>query len=109
MWKTQLVDVHFSLPHTYRVRTLNHNSFIFIITSHSHSLIHTHTHTHTHTLQLCHVKCMHLSTIVHSYGVGADAVTIVLFQVLGAFANRPFDPLLNDQDRSITATDVRTL
>ena len=36
----------------------------------------------------------------------SDAVTIVLFQVLGAFANRPLDPLLEDSERDITVADV---
>ncbi len=44
--------------------------------------------------------------IVH---VHVDAVTIVLFKVLGAFANRPFDTTLMDDERDITAADVRKL
>ena len=35
-------------------------------------------------------------------------MTIVLFQVLGAFANRPFDESLNDSERDITVVDVST-
>lgn len=35
-----------------------------------------------------------------------DAVTIVLFQVLGAFANRPLDPTLEDNEKDITVADV---
>lgn len=37
----------------------------------------------------------------------SDAVTIVLFQVLGAFANRPLDELLESHERAITVADVR--
>ena len=36
-------------------------------------------------------------------------MTIVLFKVLGAFANRPFDPSLEDDERDITVADVRSL
>lgn len=35
-----------------------------------------------------------------------DAVTIVLFKVLGAFANRPFDPSLSEDERVIDVGDV---
>lgn len=35
-----------------------------------------------------------------------DAVTIVLFKVLGAFANRPFDTSLTDDERNIDVGDV---
>ena len=38
-----------------------------------------------------------------------DAVTIVLFQVLGAFANRPFDPTLDPSDTDITVADVSSI
>ena len=33
-------------------------------------------------------------------------MTIVLFQVLGAFANRPFDAILNDVSENIGVGDV---
>ena len=36
----------------------------------------------------------------------ADAVTIVLFKVLGAFSNIPFDPNLDDDQRHVTAEAV---
>ena len=35
-----------------------------------------------------------------------DAVTIVLFNLLGAFANRPFDPVIGENERDITVGDV---
>ena len=35
-----------------------------------------------------------------------DAVTIVLFQVLGAFANRPFDAIVNGVSSNIGVSDV---
>ena len=38
----------------------------------------------------------------------SDAVTIVLFKVLGAFANRPFDPSLSEDERTISVADVST-
>ena len=36
----------------------------------------------------------------------ADAVTIVLFKVLGAFSNIPFDPNLGDDQRTVTPEAV---
>ena len=40
--------------------------------------------------------------------LSTDAVTIVLFKVLGAVANRPFDPSLSEEDRIIDVGDVST-
>ena len=51
---------------------------------------------HTNMYTVCIIICVHIS----------DAVTIVLFQVLGAFANRPLDPLIEDHERDITVADV---
>ena len=57
---------------------------------------------------------MFLSFVVHVHTIYmymyiADAVTIVLFQVLGAFANRPLDPSIESNEVAITAADVRKL
>jgi sodium/hydrogen exchanger 3 len=53
---------------------------------------------------------IHVNKMLHILVFGEsllnDAVTIVLFQVLGAFANRPLDPLLEDHERDITVADA---
>lgn len=51
---------------------------------------------------------MHSMTICTSLTI-TDAVTIVLFQVLGAFANRPLDESLESHERDITVADVSQL
>jgi NhaP-type Na+/H+ or K+/H+ antiporter len=52
---------------------------------------------------------IHVNKMLHILVFGEsllnDAVTIVLFQVLGAFANRPLDPTLGEHERSITVAD----
>jgi len=53
---------------------------------------------------------IHVNKLLHILVFGEsllnDAVTIVLFQVLGAFANRPLDAVVNGADPTIGVGDV---
>ena len=55
-------------------------------------------------------KCSYISSFssAHHFDLHflADAVTIVLFKVLGAFANRPFDLSLPIDERTVDVRDV---
>ena len=45
---------------------------------------------------------------MHVYIHNVDAVTVVLFNLLGAFSNRDIDPtLVNASERAIGVDDVR--
>ena len=59
-----------------------------------------------HVIFVIHIHVQHNYTNL-IFTFVADAVTIVLFKVLGAFANRPFDPTLPlDQRGVVNVGDV---
>ena len=55
-----------------------------------------------------HITHIYMYVLQMHVSLSSDAVTIVLFQVLGAFANRPLDPEIDDSERDITVADVST-